>query len=62
VDLCAACWPAWIASAENERQRAAWATNGGLDQRDGRWEPVHATALADYVRRVQSERANGGAR
>ena len=60
LDLCQDCDFGWLASPECARQFTAWKINGGIDQRDGRWEPVHATALADYVRRVQSERAHGG--
>jgi len=60
VDLCEACSEGWWASTENARQIVAWEANGGLDQRDERWERIYATSVADYVRRMQFERANGG--
>jgi len=56
LDLCEGCEGGWQASAEHERQLAAWEGHGPGPEHAN----ILATAVADYVRRVQFERAHGG--
>jgi len=56
VDLCEGCEGGWRASPEDERQFRAWTLHGPGPEHAN----ILATAVADYVRRVQSERAHGG--
>jgi len=55
VDLCEACSEGWWASPEHERQLCAWEASGPGDQH----AHVLATAVADYVRRVNAARFHG---
>lgn len=63
MPLCSHCNEGYLGSPECERQLRVWEATGGVARPNpDPWIAIDTAAEADYVRRIQSERRNGGAK